>query len=384
MKKVLFVSHSAELNGAELWLLETLLRLDRKRFTPLLAVPEDGPLAARARAAGVLAAVVPMAWDLTPRGRSWKQPFARMWNRKAVSSLATLAAHDRVDIVFSNSAAMFSGARAARRLGLPHIWAIHEILGGSRPFLTYCGGRKRLSRRVLRLADRIIVNSEATRAAFGKSEKTVLVPNGIDPRQADPGRVAALRTELGIASGDFVIGVVGKIYPGKGQREALAAAALLAPKFPHLRWLVIGAVGDAAYESRIRRDIRAAGIEEKVIFTGYRPNLADLLGLAGAVVIPSVVESFGRVALEAMASGVPVLAVRAGGLPEIIVHGKNGFLLGSREPAEIALGVQYLLEHPGEAAAAAAAGRDTVRERFTVDIQVRAVEAVLESVGGRV
>lgn len=383
MKKVLFVSHSAELNGAELWLLEVLRRIDRSKYRPLLAVPEDGPLAVQARGAGILTAIVPMAWDLTPCGLTWRQPIARIWNRRAVSSLATLAAHDQIDVVFTNSAAMFSGARAARRLGLSHVWAIHEILGGPRPFLKFFRGRKRLTRFILSRSDRVIVNSEATRTAFGGSEKVVLVRNGIDPRQADPGRLNALRAELGIAPGDFVVAVVGKIYPGKGQREALAAAGLLAPKHPNLRWLIIGAVGDAAYERRIREDVRGAGIDPKVIFTGYRPDLADLLGLAGAVVIPSVVESFGRVALEAMASGIPVLAVRAGGLPEIITHGENGFLLDSREPAEIALGIQYLLEHPDRAAAAAAAGRETVRKKFTVNAQVRAVEAVLEGIGGR-
>jgi len=383
MRKVLFVSHSAELNGAELWLLDILRRIDRSKTLPLLAVPEDGPLAVQARGAGILTAIVPMAWDLAPRGRTWRQPIARCWNRRAVSSLARLAAHDHVDVIFSNSAAMFSGARAARRLGLPHVWAIHEILGGPRPFLEFLWGRKRLARFILSRSDRVIVNSETTRAAFGGSEKAVLVHNGIDPRQIDPGRLDALRTELGIARGDFVIGVIGKIYAGKGQREALAAAALLAPKHPNLRWLIIGAVGDAAYERRIRRDIRTAGIDPKVIFTGYRPDLADLLGLTGAVVIPSIVESFGRVALEAMASGVPVLAVRAGGLPEIIAHGENGFLLDSREPAEIALGVQFLLEHPDAAARAAAAGRKTVREKYTVDAHVRAVEAVLDGLGGR-
>jgi glycosyltransferase involved in cell wall biosynthesis len=278
---------------------------------------------------------------------------------------------------------MFSGARAALRLGLPHVWAIHEILGGPKPFLSYYRGKKALARLIVDHSDRIIVNSEASRAPFAGSGKAVLIHNGIDPRRADPGRVAALRAELGIAPGEFVIAVIGKIYEGKGQREALAAAGLLAPKYPNLRWLVVGAVGDASYDRRIREAVSAAGIENRIIFTGYRSDLANLLGLTGAVVVPSVVESFGRVALEAMASGVPVLAVRAGGLPEIIIHDENGFLLESREPAEIALGIQFVLEHPDRAAAAAAAGLRTVREQYTVEAQVRAVEAVLDGVGGR-
>jgi glycosyltransferase involved in cell wall biosynthesis len=383
MKKVLFVSHSAELNGAELWLLDVLRRIDRSQYRPMLALPENGPLAVRALEAGIAAAVVPMAWDLTARGRVWRQPFARVWNRRAVARIAALAAHDGADLVFSNSAAMFSGARAALRLGLPHVWAIHEILGGPKPFLSYYRGKKALARLIVDHSDRIIVNSEASRAPFAGSGKAVLVHNGIDLRRADPGRVAALRAELGIAPGEFVIAVIGKIYEGKGQREALAAAGLLAPKYPNLRWLVVGAVGDASYDRRIREAVSAAGIENRIIFTGYRSDLANLLGLTGAVVVPSVVESFGRVALEAMASGVPVLAVRAGGLPEIIVHDENGFLLDSREPAEIALGIQFVLEHPDRAAAAAAAGLRTVREQYTVEAQVRAVEAVLDGVGGR-
>ena len=383
MSRVLFVSHSAELNGAELWLLDVLRRIDRSKYQPRLAVPEAGPLVVRAREAGIEPAIVPMAWDLTPRGRVWRQPLARIRNRRAVASLERFAAHDRAEIVFSNSAAMFSGARAARRLGLPHVWAIHEILGGRRPFLEYWRGRTALVRFIVGHSDTIIVNSAATLAPFAGSGKVVKVHNGIDVREADPKRVAALRGELGLSGGEFVVAVIGKIYEGKGQREALAAARLLAKKHPRLRWLVIGAVGDAAYERRLRTDLRAAGIEDRVVFTGYRPDLADLLGLAGAVVVPSVVESFGRAALEAMASGVPVAAVRAGGLPEIVAHGENGLLLDSADPAEIALAVEDILEHPGKAAALSAAGRRTAAERFTVEAQVRAVEAVLDGIAGR-
>jgi glycosyltransferase involved in cell wall biosynthesis len=383
MSRVLFVSHSAELNGAELWLLDLLRRIDRSKIKPLLAVPEDGPLAGRAREAGIEPAIVPMAWDLTPRGRAWRQPFARLWNRRAVKSLAAFAAHDRAGIVFSNSAAMFSGARAAKRLGLPHVWAVHEILGGARPFLEYWRGEKALVRFIVGHSERIIVNSEATLAPFSGSGKAVVVRNGMDVREADPQRVSALREELGLGAGMFVVAVIGKIYEGKGQREALAAARLLAKKCPRLRWLIIGAVGDAEYGRRIRTDLREAGIEDRVVFTGYRSDLADLLGLAGAVVIPSVVESFGRVALEAMASGVPVAAVRAGGLPEIVSHGENGLLLDSRDPGEIALAVEDIIGNPAEAAARAAAGRRTVSGKFTVEAQVRAVEAVLDEIGGR-
>ena len=381
MKKILFISHSAELNGAELWLLETLQRLDRRSYAPSLAVPQPGPLPDAVKDLGFDTFVIPMKWWITERSRIWRQPLAWIWNMKSVRRLAAVIREKSIDLVFTNSAAMNTGAKAARRTKTPHIWAIHEVLRGPSPFLRYLFGGRALTKYIVRRSARVIVNSEATKAAFPGAGNVTLIFNGVDVQAGDEGRQSSIRNELGIAPGDLVAGIVGKIYEGKGQREAILAVAALSGKYPNLKLLVVGEVRDEKYFEGLRRIVRENDLESRVFFVGFHPDLVNVLKVMSVLIVASVVESFGRAALDGMAAGVPVLAVRAGGLPEIIEHGRNGFLLESREPKEIGLALDFVFEHPGETRAAIEGGLRTVREKFSIARQVEGIERVLAETG---
>jgi glycosyltransferase involved in cell wall biosynthesis len=383
MKTILFVSHSAELNGAERWLLETLRGLDRRSYRALLVLPRGGPLDGEAAASGIETFVVPAKWWLTEKSEAWRQPAAWLWNRRFVRRLSRLVRERAADLVFSNSAATFGGALAARRAGVPHVWAVHEILRGERALLRYFFGGEALTRFVLKHSAKVIVNSETTRAGFPPSDKLVLVPNGIEVGPGDPARRAALRSAFGLEEGEPAVAVVGKIYPGKGQREAVEAVSLLSAKYPRLRLFLVGEVKDGRYADEISALIRRRSLENRVASAGYIADLPDFLKLMSAVVVASVVESFGRAALEGMAAGVPVLAVKAGGLKEIIEPGGNGFLADSREPAVLAAALDELLSAgPERLRAVVEGGFKTIREKFSLRAQVRGVERVLAEILG--
>jgi len=382
MKIVLFVSHSAELNGAELWLLETLRRLDRRSFRPLLAVPRPGPLIREAEDAGVETLVIAAKWWLTEKSGVWRQPAAWLWNRGSVRRLLRLIRDRNVDLVFSNSAAAFGGALAAKKAGVPHVWSIHEILRGDGTLLRYFFGAASLGRFILRRSTRVIVNSEATKAGLPPSDKIVLIWNGVEIKPGDPSRQEALRREFGLVEGDLGLAVIGKIYPEKGQREVVEAVSLLSAKYPRLRLFLAGAVKDDRYAAAIRNAVRCRGLGGKVVFTGYVADLENFLKLMSAVVVASVVESFGRAALEGMAAGVPVLAVRAGGLAEIIEPGLNGDLADSPEPAVLAAAIDALLADEGRRRAFIENGFKTIRTKFSLGRQVRGVERVLAEILG--
>jgi glycosyltransferase involved in cell wall biosynthesis len=377
MKKILFVSHSAELNGAELWLLETLKRLDRRSYGLSLIVPRQGPLLNAAADLGLETHVVPMKWWITERSRIWRQPFGWIWNLKSVKRIASIIRGRSIDLVFTNSAAMNTGAKAARRMGIPHIWAIHEVLRGPTPFLRYLFGGRALTRTIVKNSARVIVNSEITRAAFPGAADVILIHNGADIQAGDEDRRNSIRKELGIAAGDLVVGIVGKIYEGKGQREAIRAVAALSKKYPNLKLLVVGEVRDDAYYEGLREIVRENSLDGRVLFVGYHPDLVNVLKVMRVLIVASVVESFGRAALDGMSAGVPVLAVRAGGLPEIIQHGRNGFLIDSREPKEIALALDHLFQNPDETRRAIEGGWTTVREKFPIARQIEGIERVL-------
>jgi len=382
MTSILFVSHSSELNGAEQWLLETLRRLDRRMFQPSLIVPRPGPLVSAAEEARLPVDIVPMKWWLTEPGRVWRQPAAWLMSRKAVGRIAEIARARSAGVILSNSAATFGGALAAKKAGLPHVWSIHEVLGGGRPFLHYLFGAPALVRFILDHSVRVIVNSEQTRSSFPVSEKISLIYNGLTIRPGDPARRDAVRKEFGLSAETPAVGVIGKFYPGKGQKEVLQAVARLAGRYPGLNLLLIGVAADIRYERELRAIVHREGLAGRVYFTGYRSDLLELLQTLSAVVVASVVDSFGRAALEGMAAGVPVLAARAGGLSEIIQSGWNGFLVDSRDPEILAAALMDLFDHPERRPKIIENGFRTIREKFSIERQVRDVERVLVEAGG--
>jgi glycosyltransferase involved in cell wall biosynthesis len=379
MKTVLFVSHSSERNGAERMLLDVLCGLDRGKFRPFLALPRTGPLQREAEEAGIMTRVLPMKWSLTERSKTWKQPVTRAWNFPGVIRMARLIRNEAVDLVVTNTSAIWTGAFAARRAGVPHVWFVHEILDGENPLLSHILGRKALIRRMAKLAVRIVANSRASARAFEGSGKAVVIGNGIDTRRRSAPDLAALRISLGLGKGGPVLGIIGKIYPGKGQKEAVLALDLLKRLRPDVRLLVVGGVKDRCYAGEVRETVRRLGLEKNVLFSGFREDLPEILALLKVLILASTVDSLGRVGLEAMAAGTPVVAVAAGGLPEIVIDGRTGVLVESADPARIAEGAARVLDDPELARAVAEGGRKFVVENYSLEGQVRKIERVLEN-----
>lgn len=375
--RVLFVSHTAELNGAEQMLLLTLKELDRKRFAPLLAVPAEGPLIKEAERAGVAAHIVPGKWWLTPRGRAWKQPAAWVWNIRSVLRLQKLIRREEVGLVFTNSAATFSGALAARALRVPHVWSVHEIVKGRERLLSFVLGSRMLAWLIRRLSTAVIVNSRATGRAFARHTAVEVVPNGLDLKGAAGRRDERLRKRLGFNKQDIVLGVVGKISPAKGQREAVRALALLSAMRPGLKLLLVGLVGDEKYFRELQEMVREQGLEGKVVCTGFVADVYAHLRQMDLLLIVSRTESFGRTAIEAMAAGVPVLAASVGGLPEVVIDRRTGFLVNSTEPAVLAHGIEGVLDNPSTVKRTIRAGRLAVKDRFAIRRLVKDVERIM-------
>lgn len=379
--RILFVSHTAELNGAERMLLQTLGELDRRDFRPYLVVPRSGPLLVEAEEAGVPTVVVPMKWWLTDRRQVWKQPLAWLWNLRAVLKLIRLIREKDVALVCSNSAAAVGGAWAARLARRPHVWIIHEILSGERPLLSFFLGNKRLVRTIRRWSRRVVANSLASAGPFQGSGPVEVVYNGVSLPPRGQGFDGGLGQRLGLKKGDRVVGLVGKIAPEKGQLELVRAAGLAGRRVKGLKLLIVGAAADRRAMASLRREIQGLGLEDRVVLAGYVEDVFSALRLMDLLVSASRIESFGRTTVEAMAAGIPVLAVRTGGLPEIVQHGKNGFLVESASPEALAAAIEkfYALKK-AEVAAVVRAGRRTVAERFRIEPQVRKLERVFKDV----
>ncbi len=186
--------------------------------------------------------------------------------------------------------------------------------------------------------DRIAAISDAVRAALIGSgvdaAKIDVVPSGIDPvPPVTPARRAEIRAALGCGEEDVVGISVAALAPGKAQEDLLRAAALAAPRAPRLKlWLV----GEGPLEEKLRTEQRSLGLAGAVTFLGFRNDVDALLRAADFFCIPTLSEGLGSSILEAMAAGLPVVATRVGGIPEIVEEGKTGLLVPPSDPAALA------------------------------------------------
>ena len=119
-------------------------------------------------------------------------------------------------------------------------------------------------------------------------------------------------------------------------------------------------------------------LEDRIIFSGYRRDIFNVMRMMDLFISASRVESFGRTVIEAMAVRTPVLALSTGGIPEIIDNERNGFLMESRNPDDISKKVEFVIKNPIRMAEIAEEGYRTVRERFSLESQVKKIECVLK------
>lgn len=263
--------------------------------------------------------------------------------------------------------------------------------------------RRRVQQLVCRLADRIAVNSEAVKqyliADGHDPEKIVVIPNGIDLSRF-PGRFSdgRIRHEFGLPRHAPLVAVFARLVPMKGVEHFLEAAALVAQRIPEARFLVVGdqwlvaqdgaIVRDVAYRNELQRHAEHLGLDGRVVFTGFRLDVAELLSEIAVSVLPSVKgEGLPNAVLEAMAAGVPVVATNVAGNVEAVDDGVTGFLVPPRDEHALARAICELLENPALAARFGAAGRERVVRHFPLERYARTTEDLyldlLAGKGGR-
>jgi glycosyltransferase involved in cell wall biosynthesis len=153
-----------------------------------------------------------------------------------------------------------------------------------------------------------------------------------------------------------IIGTLARLDPRKGIRILLDAMQHLLPDYPDTLLLVGGAGED---QETLVRQALALGIADRVVFVGPVQDPYDFYRRLDVFVLPSLDEGFGLVLLEAMATGVPVIGTRVGGVPEILTHGVNGWLVEPGDPVALAAGIRTLWADPSLRRQVAEEGRRT-------------------------
>jgi L-malate glycosyltransferase len=292
---------------------------------------------------------------------------------RSVKALARLArAADAALIHGNGSRAMAYAGVAGRLTARPVLW--HVRVADSDGLVDWTLGA---------LASLIVATSRAVARRFARAQgKVRLVPNGVDlkrfaPRPPSP----SLRAALAVPPSAPVAVSVGRHVPEKGYRHLVDAAALVERTKPGVHWSL---VGDGELRSGLEAQARRLGLASGVHFPGSRDDVADVLALADVFVLPSESEGFGRVLVEAMAMGRPVVATTVGGIPDVVVDGATGLLVAPADPAALADAVRALLDDPARATALGAAGRARAESTFSLGAHVDAVERVYDEVLGQV
>jgi glycosyltransferase involved in cell wall biosynthesis len=355
---ILLMANFADIiGGGEESLLGLAATLDRRRLRVLASVTADGEVATRLRALGVPVNVVRL-----PRVRPWTLGPIVL----AVMRLRRLLRCERVTLVHAHGSrgALYAGF-ATRGLDVPLVW--HVRVADPDP---------RLDRLLARLAEAIVVNSSATAARLrripGAAAKLTIVPNGVDPTRFAPGPAdARLVDSLGLDPAVPVVGYFGRLERGKGVDVLVDAATRLHAKLPATAFLFVG-------EGPLREALtaRAATAGLPACFVGQRDDVAALLRLCAVVVLPSRQEAFGRILIEAMAAGVPVVASAVGGIPEVCVDGVTGLLVPPEDADALAVAIALTLTDQAATQARVTAATADVHARFALTAHGARVEAV--------
>jgi sugar transferase (PEP-CTERM/EpsH1 system associated) len=190
--------------------------------------------------------------------------------------------------------------------------------------------------------------------------------SGVDTTRFSPLPAAEGTNRPG--EGAITIGTVGRLDPVKNQAALLAAFAALRSRFPGLRLTLIG---DGPLRAALEAQADALGLAGAVTFTGARNDTPDLMRCLDVFVLPSLNEGISNTVLEAMATGLPVVAARVGGNPELVVDGVTGRLYEPADAAALELALLPYLTDPALGRAHGRAGRDRVVQNFSLDAMVR-------------
>lgn len=366
----LFLVPALPIGGAERQIAALVAGLNRRRFRPIVACEHSlGPVAE-----GIAANGIPVHLLSSGKRRDPRLAFR----------VASLARRERIQIVLSHGFSTGVAARVGGWLGGVPVRVLAEHSTGERDMSP---GRHRVNR---------LLNSWTSgwiAVAHGQqdylvgtkgipAERIRVIPNGIDSRPYRPaGARARIRAEFGLPEDARVAGMLAVLRPEKDTKTFLLAARFVADELAAARFLL---VGDGPERSHLESEVQALNLADRVVFAGRRDDVPDVLTAFDVSVLCSTdVETFPMAFLESMATGLPLIGTRVGGLPEMIEDGRNGLLVRPRDPRGLADAMLRVLTDPERSRAWGETSRQRVESEFSLETMVDAYEEYFEELLAR-
>ena len=271
------------------------------------------------------------------------------------------------------------GRTAGLMAGCPLAYTVHNMI---------LHGRGRISRFLIcrfekwigKRTDAIICVSQAAKDSMagemGLNPEWIRVIRNSRP-EWDTGDEGKVRKQYGIGGDNILIGTVARLIPSKGIHFLLEAAPAVLERYP---CAVLMIIGSGPEEISLKNLAGRLGIVGQVIFTGQVHNIWDYYAAFDLFVLPTLSEGLAMTLLEAMSFGLPIIASAVGGIPEVITHGKNGYLIQPGRPQEIRGALKYCLDHPQLAKSYGRQAREDVKYGYSREKMIKETIAVLESV----
>ena len=362
--KICLASRAPFMGGAEIAAERLALGLIALGHDVVVLLANDGALYQRLRKAGARCVVHPMR-----QTSKLKWP-AYFWSRH---KLMRFFQQEQPDIVHANDLPTHAMiADAAKRAKLPIL--CHHRFTYPQAALDWMNKFRADHHLFITHALRAELHANSPRLA---QEPSSVVHDGIpipdEPTELDQ---QSARIKLGLPENKAIVLFVGQVIECKGVADLLHAWSKLSPTVRDQAELVI--VGeDYQTEGRYRESMeqRAASLKLSVRFVGFQSNVGDWQTAATLAVVPSHVEPFGLVSLEAMARAIPVVATHVGGIPEAVIDGQTGMLVSPSNPDQLAKAIESLLKNPERRIQYGHAGRQRCQTHFSIEAHVQAVVA---------
>ena len=370
--RVLFYNHTGQVSGAERILLMILSRLDRDAFESAVICPDELALQEMVGKLGIpVHSVNPLEARFT-----WRVDYLIRYLKSFFGVIRQLRQRVKTfqpDLLHANSIrAGLVATTATLGLGTRVVWHLHDMLP-RHPLSSFIRLFAALSQRteMIAVSRAVAVNFQGRWTSQMKGRVHVVL-NAIDRKQFPADRTARrkIRQELRFRETDLVVGIVGQLTPRKGQLELLRAFAKALVEFPNMVLLIAGAPlfnRDHEYLKLLRTTAKELGIASKTRLLGARDDIGTVMQSLDLLVVNSRVEPFGLVIPEAMVCNAPVLAAAVDGIPEIIQHRENGWLVPAQNTEALTEALIYLARRPALRENLAAHGKRHVAKNFSVE-----------------
>ncbi|MBC5755916.1 glycosyltransferase family 4 protein [Blautia sp. BX19] len=336
MKRILYLHTGAELYGADIVLLTLLEGLDKTRYEPIVVLPLEGPLVAKLKAINIEVHIIDYPilrrQYFTPKGLiDYLLKYCGSCN-----AIIELVKNRHIDMIHVNTIAVLEGIYISRKIKVPLIWHVHEIL--ENPKVVY----KATSFLMGRFATKIVTVSNAVKnhllkSRYIKEEKIEVIYNGVNTDKFNSSiNTKTLRQELSIPEDAFIVGMIGRVNAIKGQDEFIKIVSTLIGKYKNIYGIIVGDAfpGQEWRVTELKQLIKDSNCSDNFRYLGYRTDSNVLHNLFDVYVLPSVsADSLPTVVLEAMACEKVVVGYKNGGICEMVSDRESGYLevIGANE-----------------------------------------------------